>query len=219
MRLRKVILAVAVLVLVATAVALASNRAPRGTVASPARMAPTPKPTAAQRLRLQHRLAAARARAGRRARATAIDVSRDFAVFRRPGSATDASPDSRAGDISRRVRNASDPLDQQTAASRNVFLVQRHSDLCVVVEGGAACGPTAMSATTPPLVAIVASDRSHETLWGAAPDGVSIVTIVSTTGQSYSLKPENNAYAADIRGVVSTTRMTYSDGTSYTLSG
>lgn len=212
----------------AGATALAGNststRSGGQQAAPPSPAAPTDVSKADSR-RIAKRREAAERRARFRASAAQSRVVDDFAVFRSEAGARDIAPSSRPGALSRRVRTA-DPaakaraleMGRITAEGADVFLYLRADNLCVEAGAGVACAGVTTKPPSP-LLAAQRSDGTGEVVWGAVPDGVVSVDIVTSTGSKVTVQPADNLFMANLDGTISEVVYDRRDGSAVEVVG
>lgn len=122
-------------------------------------------------------------------------LAADFAVFRRAAREGE-SAGSRKTDV----------------GGIPVRLTQRGDQLCVSVGTPTACGPIALAATRPAILAVGATDGSDTVLYGSASDDIAKVTVRSSNGSSQTVSPTQNVYQAKLIGHISTIEFEARDG-------
>jgi hypothetical protein len=134
-------------------------------------------------------------------------VDQAYSIFGRPRAAEDGTRNLTAVTSSRR-------------AMPNVYLWKENDTLCIGAadgdgSGGAACGKAALAAADPPMLS--SSNGEQTVLTAAIPDGITEVTVLSTTGEQRVVKPSNNAIQVTISGDYAGATLTRSDGLVYSM--
>ena len=132
-----------------------------------------------------------------------------YGVFRRSARLGEQPPHASAGDVGRVVRG-----DGETS----VYLLSKpdHS-LCVIAlvraegVGGTACGPANLADTRPPAMVLARGD-APAMVFGAAPDGVRVVTVRGSDDATVTAHVDNNLYSLVARAPVAGITLGWADG-------